>query len=129
MAGLHGRSVLAAAAGNFAAHLIGHAPGGDLNQPGAGMVGEAGSRPLNGGGEQGFLHGVLGGSEVAEAAHDRAEHLRREIAQQVLGGCVQRLRAHSRSSGGPLMTCRTSMGIPSGTPPGPGAAEARAAIW
>ncbi len=41
--------------------------------------------PLQRGGEQGLLHGVLGAGEVAVAAHDRAEHLRRQRPQQVLG--------------------------------------------
>ena len=35
---------------------------------------------------------------------------------------------HSRSSGGPLITCRTSIAMLSGSPPGPGAADALAAI-
>ena len=35
---------------------------------------------------------------------------------------------NGKSGGGPLITCRTSMGMFSGTPPGPGAAEARAAM-
>ena len=33
-----------------------------------------------------LLYGVFRGREVAIAAHDGAEHLRREIAQQVVGG-------------------------------------------
>ena len=35
--------------------------------------------------DQRFLHGVLGGGEVTKAADHRAEHLRRQLAQQVLG--------------------------------------------
>ena len=35
--------------------------------------------------EQRLLHGVLGRVEVAVPAHERAEDLRRELAQQVLG--------------------------------------------
>jgi len=35
---------------------------------------------------------------------------------------------HSNSSGGPLITCRTSIHMFMGDPPGPGAADARAAI-
>jgi hypothetical protein len=31
------------------------------------------------------LNGILGGGEVMETADDRAEHLRREFAQQMLG--------------------------------------------
>ncbi len=37
------------------------------------------------GGDQRFLHRVFGRGEVAEAPDDGAEHLRRELAQQVLG--------------------------------------------
>ena len=36
------------------------------------------------GGDQRLLHGVLGRIEVAVAAHERAEDLRRQLAQQVL---------------------------------------------
>ena len=45
-----------------------------------------------GGGEQRLLDGVLGGVEVAVPARERAEDLRRQLAQQVLdaGGSVQR---------------------------------------
>ena len=126
--GLHGSGGFAAAAGHFAAQVVGHAPAGHLNQPGAGIVGNAFARPLNGRREQGLLHGVLGGGEVAETADHRAEHLRREFAQQMLVTGVQRPRGHTNSSGGPLITCRTSIGMFSGAPPCPGAADARAAI-
>lgn len=51
-----------------------------------------------------------------------AEDLRREFARQVLGA-----RAHRSSPGAPI-TCRTSIGCWIGTPPGPGAADACAAI-
>ena len=93
------------------------------------VVGHALARPLRGRRDQRFLHRVLRGGEVAEAADDGAEHLRRELAQQVLGidassggGHVTRLRA-ARSS-----PARTSIAMLSGAPPGPGAAEPRAAI-
>ena len=65
--------------------MIGHAPRGDLDQPAARIVGHAFSRPLHGRREQRLLHRVFGGGEVAEAPDHRAEHLRRELAQQVLG--------------------------------------------
>lgn len=44
--------------------------------------------PLQGRGQQPFPHGVLAGVEVAVAAHQRAEDLRRARAQQVLDGPV-----------------------------------------
>src|ERR1700745_2871945 len=65
-------------------------------------------------------------------ASNGAEHLRRKFTQQLLGGCVPWL-GHSSfryaiSGGGPLMIGRNSIGIFSGEPPGPGAAEIRAAM-
>ena len=75
-------------------------------------------------GDQRLLHGVLAGVEPAVPAHEQDEDLRREFTQQVLGGAVE-----FHSSGAADMTWRTSMGIFKGTPAGPGAAEARAAIW
>ena len=35
-------------------------------------------------GQQRLLHGVFRGGEVAEAPYHRAEHLRRQLAQQLL---------------------------------------------
>ena len=130
---LHGRGGFPAAARHLAAQVIGHAPRGHLNQPGAWILGTAVPRPLDGRRDQCLLHGILGGGEVAETADDRAEHLRRKFAQQMLGSGIQRLRRHrisrhNKSSGGPLITCRTSIGMFIGAPPGPGAADARAAI-
>src|SRR5690606_28390051 len=40
-------------------------------------------RPLRGGGEQRFLHRVLGDVDVAVVPHERDEHLRRRAPQQV----------------------------------------------
>ena len=39
---------------------------------------------------QRFLDRVLGRGEVAKSPDDRAQHLRRELAQQVLGRVVER---------------------------------------
>jgi len=83
---------------------------------------------LRGSGDQRFLHGVLAGSEITKTSQRRAEHLRRQVAQQLLGSTVQRREGHA-VSGGPLITWRTSIAMLSGLPPGPGAAEASAAIW
>ena len=124
---LHHHDVLAPAAGQLRAQVVGHAPGGDLDQPAARVVGDAVARPLLRRREQRLLHRVLGGGEVAEAADHRAEHLRRELAQQVLARVVERRLRHT-STGGALITWRTSIGMFSGTPPVPGAAEARPAI-
>ncbi len=81
---MHQHHAVAAPARELGADVIGHAPRGDLDQPAARIVGHALLRPLQRGGEQRFLHRVLGGGEVAEPPDHRAEHLRRELAQQVL---------------------------------------------
>jgi hypothetical protein len=39
---------------------------------------------MGGRGEQGLLHGILGVGEVAVAAHEHAEDLRRQFTHQVL---------------------------------------------
>ena len=76
------------------------------------------------GGDQRFLHRVLGVGEVAVAAHDRAEDLRRELAQQALG--ARRRCSHLGVGRAQHLAHLDRLRI--GTPPGPGAAEARAAI-
>ena len=50
-----------------------------------GLIGTTLLGPLHRRREQRLLHRVLGGVEVAVATHQRAEDLRRELAQQVLG--------------------------------------------
>ena len=99
-----------------------------MNQPAARIVGQAFGRPLQAGRDERVLDGIFGRGEVAITPNDGAEHLRRELAQQVLGPAVERC-AHANSGGGPLMTCRTSIAIFIGTPFCPGAADASAAIW
>ena len=98
-----------------------------ISQP-RGLSGTPSRGHCRGRGDQRLLHRILRGGEVAEAPHHRAEHLRRELAQQVLGRRIQRTRWSQLSTGGALITSRTSIGMFSGAPPGPGAAEARAAI-
>ena len=75
-AGLQGGLGFAAAAGDFAPDGIGHAAAGDLNQPGARVIGHSFTGPLGSSGEERFLDSVLGGGEIAEAAEDGSEHLR-----------------------------------------------------
>jgi hypothetical protein len=69
--------------------VIRHAPRGNLNQPGARIIGDAFPWPLNGGRQQRFLHGVFGVREVPETADDRAKYLWREITQLMLETAVQ----------------------------------------
>src|SRR5690348_4943889 len=70
------------------------------------MVGDAALGPLLGGRDERLLHRVLGGGEVAEAAHDDAEHLRRQRLEQLLAGGVELAVAHGRAlrrgSGAPV---------------------------
>ncbi len=54
-----------------------------ISQP-RGILGDALLGPLEGGREQRLLHGVLGEVEAPVPTHERAEDLRRELAQQVL---------------------------------------------
>ena len=95
-----------------------------ISQP-RGLSGTPSIGPLHRRREQRFLHGVFGGGEVAKPADDRAEHLRRQLAQQV---AVRICRRRHTSAGGALITSRTSIRMFIGSPPLPGAADARAAI-
>jgi hypothetical protein len=70
------------------------------------------------------LHGIFGRGEVTELPHDRAEDRRRELAQSILEA---RRVVHESLVGAPI-TSRTSIGCWIGTPFGPGAADACAAI-
>ena len=82
--------------------------------------------PGDGRREQRLLHRVLGRVEVPVPSRHRAEDPRRELTQQALDGrCGHPGQA---STGGGPMIGRTSIGIPSGAPPTPGAADALAAI-
>ena len=119
--------MLALPPGALAADVIDHPARRHLDQPAARVVGHPVARPLLRGRKQRFLHRIFRGREVAVAADHRAEHLRREVAQQVFGGWIEARLGHSMSGGG-LITSRTSMAMLSGAPPGPGAADASAAI-
>src|SRR6185436_2682706 len=85
-------------------------------------------RPLHRCGQRCFLNRILRRRKVAESAHHSPEHLRRQLAQQVLNGNVRWRFGHGNSSGGLLMICLTSMGIVPSVPAAAGASEARAAI-
>ena len=82
------RPRLAAPARVVAAELVGQAARRDRDQPAARVLGHALRGPLTRGGQQRLLHGVLAGVEVPVAAHERAEDLRRQPAQQVLDAGV-----------------------------------------
>ncbi len=67
------------------------------------------------------------GDGVAEAPDHRAENLRRELAQKLLVRGA-RCASHMSPLAELIITGCTSMGMFNGAPPGPGAADARAAI-
>ena len=82
---------------------------------------------LNYGGFAIWIHRVLGCGKVTVAARNGSEDLRRQFTQQVLDRRIE-TPSHTNSGGGPLMICRTSIGMFIGLPPCPGAADASAAI-
>ena len=94
----------------LAAQVIRHPPGSDLYEPSAWIVGKTFTPPLLRGREQRFLDRVFGDTEVAKATEHRAEDLRRQLPQQVLVGELLCAAGHT-STGGALMTSRTSIGI------------------
>jgi hypothetical protein len=122
-----GDGILAVPPGDLAAQRVGQPAQRHPDQPAARLIRNAFSGPLLRRGDERLLHGLLGRREVLRAADHRAEHLGRQVAQQVLYG-------HPTSLGGPLMICRTSIhrcsiSLPSGPLTGaPGAVEASAAI-
>ena len=107
--------------------MIGHAAQRNVIEPAARISRNSASRPLHRCGDQRFLNGILCGGKITVTSGNGAEHLRRKLAQQVPDRAISRLAAHA-SAGGALITWRTSIGIMSGLPPGPGAAEIVAAI-
>ena len=110
--------------------LIGEAPRRHGDQPAFRVVGHSLRRPLHRRGEQRFLDRVLASTEVAVAAHQRAQDLRREIAQQILGAVVQRGITRPASSRSADRSSPAALRWPGSTAcrPGPGAADASAAI-
>jgi hypothetical protein len=91
--------------GSLAAPLVDEATGGDCHEPRPWIVRHLLLWPLQRCGEQRFLHGVLAGVELSVAPHERAEDLRRELAQQALYSIFQ-----PQKSGGASITRRTSIG-------------------
>jgi hypothetical protein len=85
-----GRGLLSPAPGALTAPLVNQAPGGDGNEPGSRVAGRTCLRPLEGGREQGLLHGVLASVELPVAPNQGGEDLRRQLTQQVL--CRRLLR-------------------------------------
>src|SRR5215216_6854966 len=92
---LCGRALFAAPACPIAAQLIRYPARRDGDQPGPRVLGEGLLAPLDGGGEERFLHRVLARVEPAIPADEHAEDLRREPAQQVFDVGLPRQRSEA----------------------------------
>ena len=75
--------------------FVDQSPGGDGHQPRAWIFGNAFGCPLERRGEECLLHGVLARVELSVPPHQRAEHLRRQLAQQILDADGVRLETRS----------------------------------
>ena len=93
-----GDRVLALPTRLLAAQQVGQPAGGDGDQPARAGCRRAVLRPLGRGGEQRLLHSVLRGIEMPVPADQRAEDLRRKLAQQVLDVAIG---PHDRVRRGP----------------------------
>jgi len=123
-----GDAVLAALAGLLAAEQVGEPARGDRDQPAPRVVRDAAGGPLHGRRQERLLGGVLGGVEVPVAPDHRAEDLRRQPPQQVLGlgvghGTGQSSRSVLESASG-----RTSATAVAATSGGAGQLARRPAI-
>src|SRR4051812_31288613 len=109
--------------------MVRHSAQSDVIQPPARVYRYAFARPLVRRGDQRFLDRVLGDRKLFVTTRDNGEHLRREIAKQMLDVVVPLRGTVSHASVlGARITCRTSTGMLIAAPPGPGADEAFAAI-
>jgi hypothetical protein len=98
--GLVRDTLLTVAACPVAAPCVDQSAGSCRQQPAPGLVGDTVARPALGRDQESLLDGVLGCVEVGVPARERADDLRRELAQQVLdlGGDVQLAPAVRRKS-------------------------------
>ena len=103
-----GDRLLALGPGPVGAPVVEDAPGRHPDEPGLRVVRPAVPRPLVGGGEQSLLQCVLGGVDVAVAAHERSQDVRRARAPHVLDADV----GHRSSAPAHIA------GLSSTTPPG-----------
>ena len=90
-----------------APELVGEAARCHRDQPRAWLLRHPLGRPLPRGGEQRFLGRILAGVELAVAAHERSEDLRRQFPKQILDA---RVGAHI-SSPPAFMSGRTSIAV------------------
>jgi hypothetical protein len=82
--------------GALAPPLVDQSTSGDRHEPGSRVVRHARLGPLLCRGQQRFLHGVFAGVELAVSPDERAEDLRRELAQQVLDAHLDRRHGDGR---------------------------------
>ncbi len=118
--------------------LVDQPPFGALQQPAARALRDALPRPVLRGREERLLNRVLGGVEVGVPANERAEDLRRRLAQQVLDTdgrvqaspptCSRNASISATSDGASVIICRTWIGCWVAIPSGPGTAESFPAI-
>jgi hypothetical protein len=130
-----GFGLLASAPSALAPPAVDQAPRRGGHEPRPGMVGHALLRPLRRRREQRLLHGILRGVELPVPAHQRAEDLRRELAQQILdAGSFDRhgrnaRRPRPRAADPRCRSCASgaSPAWPAATVPDPGRRAARTA--
>ena len=91
--------------GGLASPCVDETARGYGDEPRSRAVRNAFSGPLLCGGEERFLRRVLACVELPVSPYERAEDLRRKLAQQILDG-----RLCPQKSGGASMTWRTSIG-------------------
>ncbi len=112
--------------GMLAADLVDQAPGGDGKQPALRAAGHPTGGPGGHRLQHRLLHRVLAGAEPAVAAHQRAEHLGRKLAQQ-LPDVLRVRRAGHWSAADSCKTGHSSTGSPSAN--GMSAAICSARSW
>ena len=100
-----GGGFLSTTSGTLTPPLVDQASGRDGHKPRSRVVGHTLFCPSQRCGEERLLHGILARVELRIAPHQRAEDLRRELAQQILDS-----GPGPQKSGGASMTWRTSMG-------------------
>ncbi|RAO53578.1 hypothetical protein ONO86_01495 [Micromonospora noduli] len=109
-----GHRVLPPHPGLLATQQVGQPTGRHGDQPATRIVRYAVARPTVRGGDQRLLHRVLGRVEVPVATDQRAEDLRRQLAQQILGGSLRHRvsRPGPRHRRAPAARPRTHRGRP-----------------
>ncbi len=93
--------LLPVTARRLGADVVGDASRGHPDQPRARALRRAVERPLRRGGDEGFLDRILRSGEVSVAADDDTQHLRRQIAQQVLDVDRRMVRRRGHRAGLP----------------------------